>query len=174
MACMHASEDAGAHTPGNPSSHACITPNPNPTTPDSLTPSCPFLPPLQAMLTALIPRASYPPDFTTWHACFDLDQSAFGRLREQILPEMLEVAFGLLRLEYLDAALRLLGEAASWQAAEVALYLMRCACIVGGKQQNEDAIDWHRHPGVHPVHAAPCPCSMQCVSLPATFCTHML
>lgn len=43
--------------------------------------------------------------------------------REQILPEALETAYGLLRSAYLGFAWHLLQSAGSWQQAEAALYL---------------------------------------------------
>lgn len=44
--------------------------------------------------------------------------------RSQSLPELLECAYGLLRAAYLSHAWQLLQGAASWQAAEAALYLL--------------------------------------------------
>jgi hypothetical protein len=52
------------------------------------------------------------------HLCMDC--------REELLPEALEVACGLLGARYTDHALHLLRHAATWQQAEVALYLFRC------------------------------------------------
>ena len=49
--------------------------------------------------------------------------------RDQFLPELLECAYGLLRLRYLAAAWQLLQGAASWQAAEAALYLLSAVSL---------------------------------------------
>lgn len=45
--------------------------------------------------------------------------------REQMLPESLETAYGLLRCGYLGFAWHLLQSATSWQQAEAALYLFK-------------------------------------------------
>jgi hypothetical protein len=49
--------------------------------------------------------------------------------RDQFLPELLDVAYGLLRMRYLSHAWQLLQGAASWQAAEAALYLLTAVSL---------------------------------------------
>jgi hypothetical protein len=49
--------------------------------------------------------------------------------REQHLPELLDVAYGLLRLRYLAHAWQALQQAPSWQAAEAALYLLTAVSL---------------------------------------------
>lgn len=49
--------------------------------------------------------------------------------REQALPELLDCAYGLLRMRYLSQAWQLLQGAASWQAAEAALYLLSAVSL---------------------------------------------
>lgn len=49
--------------------------------------------------------------------------------REQHLPELLDVAYGLLRMRYLSHAWQLLRGAGSWQAAEAALLLFSAVSL---------------------------------------------
>ena len=49
--------------------------------------------------------------------------------RGQLLPEALEVAYGLLRMSYLTFAWQQLQAASSWQAAEAALYLFKAVSL---------------------------------------------
>ncbi|KAI3438234.1 hypothetical protein D9Q98_000671 [Chlorella vulgaris] len=83
----------------------------------------------EAVLQRLVPHASYPPTFTSWEEESELDEDAFGRLREQFLPELLDVAYGLLRLRYLTLAWQLLEAAPSWQTAEAALLLLTAVSL---------------------------------------------
>jgi transportin-3 len=74
----------------------------------------------QDMVGRLLAHATYPAD-----AAFDPeegDADDFARLREAVLPEALEVAYGLLRCAFLEQAWQLLRGATQWQAAEAALY----------------------------------------------------
>lgn len=88
-------------------------------------------PPLyEAMLRALAPHASYPPDFTSWRCCYEGgDEESWGRMREQVLPEALDVSYCLLRMAYLTRAWELLQGARSWQDAEAALFLVKSVAL---------------------------------------------
>ena len=88
-------------------------------------------PPLyEAILGALGPHASYPPDFTSWRCCYEgADEESWGRMREQVLPEALDVAYCLLRMAYLTRAWELLRGARSWQDAEAALFLVKSVAL---------------------------------------------
>ncbi|GAB4818769.1 hypothetical protein N2152v2_005815 [Parachlorella kessleri] len=83
----------------------------------------------EAMLRALVPHVSLPQHFTSWEEEGEVDQDAFDRLRDQMLPESLETAYGLLRARYLGFAWHLLQTAPSWQQAEAAMYLFNAVSI---------------------------------------------
>eukprot|EP00887_Chlorella_sp_A99_P002079 scaffold21.g2079.t1 len=82
-----------------------------------------------ALLQRLVPHITYPPGFSSWEQCTEVDEDDFLRLREQLLPEAFDVAYGLLRMGYLSHAWQLLQGAASWQDAEAALYLFRAVSL---------------------------------------------
>lgn len=88
-------------------------------------------PPLyKALLLTLTRHVSLPPSFSSWaEVGSEVDEDSFHRLRETLLPEALEVAYGLLRRAYLSHAWALLTGAANWQSAEAALYLLRAVAL---------------------------------------------
>lgn len=86
--------------------------------------------PRSVMLRGMLLVLSVSPD---WHSCC-LPRLLLAPLhcapcRDQFLPELLEVAYGLLRMRYLSHAWQLLQGAASWQAAEAALYLFTAVSL---------------------------------------------
>ncbi|KAL4452382.1 hypothetical protein ABPG75_008044 [Micractinium tetrahymenae] len=83
----------------------------------------------EAALQRLVPHATYPAGFTSWQEEGEVDEDAFKRLREQHLPELLDVAYGLLRMRYLSFTWQLLRSAGSWQAAEAALLLFSAVSL---------------------------------------------
>lgn len=83
-------------------------------------------PPLfQAMVARLQRHVAYPEGFPPggWaEDGSDIDPEVFSRMREAVVPEALQEAYGLLRSRYLSWAWETLQTAPTWQVAEAALY----------------------------------------------------
>jgi hypothetical protein len=75
-------------------------------------------------LPHLLRHAQYPPHFTSWDED-EQDEDEFYRFRDQQLTDVLESAYGMMRLEYLAAVMQLSQAAATWQQYEVSLYALR-------------------------------------------------
>lgn len=110
-----------------------------------------FQGPLYASLVPVCLRlASFPEGFTTW-AQSDLDDEAFDRLREHTLCELLDVAFAVLKGEFLSIVSQYVSAEPSWQRAEAVAFAIRSvgltlrdiACSLHGGQGSVGAHNRH-------------------------------
>lgn len=76
------------------------------------------------LVAACLRRATLPSDFTTWDAAEE-DRDTFTRFREQILADVLDNCYGMMRSRYLAQVGGALSGAATWQAAEAAVFATR-------------------------------------------------
>jgi hypothetical protein len=90
-------------------------------------------PPLfEAMMIKLQRHIAYPENFPIqgWvEDCSDTDPEAFSRMRDAVLPEILQEAYGLLRVRYLVWAWNALEKAITWQQAETAMYYIGAVAL---------------------------------------------
>lgn len=90
-------------------------------------------PPLfETMMIKLQRHIAYPQTFPIqgWAEDFsEIDPEAFSRMRDVVLPEVLQEAYGLLRVRYLAWAWEQLQEATTWQHAEMAMYYIGAVAL---------------------------------------------
>lgn len=78
-------------------------------------------------ISVCLHHATLPPTFTSWEeAGGDVgDADSFNRFREQVLLDVLDTAYGLLKFEFIRIAGQQLQTATTWQQAEAAVFLVR-------------------------------------------------
>eukprot|EP00899_Mesostigma_viride_P005090 jgi/Mesvir1/14582/Mv05258-RA.2 len=102
---------------------------------------------------ALLRHAMYPEGFTCWaEHVGDMDEDSFHRFREQVLTDILDTAYGLLRSQYLQYITAALQAATNWQATEAALFAVRCVSISVKSRVLPERVS----EGVDPAIAADC------------------
>jgi len=90
-------------------------------------------PPLfETMMIKLQRHIMYPQEFPAqgWSEdSSDIDPEAFSRMRDAVLPDVLQEAYGLLRVRYLAWAWEQLQKATTWQHAEMAMYYIGAVAL---------------------------------------------
>jgi hypothetical protein len=90
-------------------------------------------PPLfETMMIKLQRHIAYPEDFPVhgWaEDTSEIDPEAFSRMRDAVLPEVLQETYGLLRVRYLIWAWDELQKATTWQHAETAMYYIGAVAL---------------------------------------------
>jgi hypothetical protein len=108
-------------------------------------------PPLfESLIIKLQRHITYPQDFPFqgWaEDSSEIDPEAFSRMRDAVLPEVLQEAYGLLRVRYLAWAWEQLHKATTWQHAEMAMYYIgavalsaRARGLAGAESLREPAV----------------------------------
>lgn len=74
-------------------------------------------------------HVSYPEGFSSWDTCTEADPDEFARIRDVILPDVLEEAYALMRWSYLSHAWQTVRGAERWQDAEVGMYYIGAVAL---------------------------------------------
>jgi|AntAceMinimDraft_1070359.scaffolds.fasta_scaffold08784_1 hypothetical protein len=80
------------------------------------------------LVAACLRRATLPLDFTIWDDAEE-DRDTFMRFREQILADLLDNCYGMMRSRYLVEIGVALAGASTWQAAEAAVFAARAVSV---------------------------------------------